>query len=112
MTDNYRMKTVALIVAVLALSSCASPGKKLNRVSLGMDKGQVLDIMGDPDSTKAADGVEVLVYDVDPWLHAEAWSYSGEYWVMFAGGRVVKYGKPQDVGTPVGSTLNVNITNQ
>ena len=53
------------IISTLALSlllfGCAST-QRMNNVSLGMTKSEVIDVMGNPDVSKCADGVEYLIY--------------------------------------------------
>jgi hypothetical protein len=60
-----------------------------------MNKNQVIDVMGDPESTKAQGSTEVLVYSPSSWS-MEAWNYRGEYWVVLQNGKVVQYGKAGD----------------
>jgi hypothetical protein len=103
------MKYTSMIVAVsgllvgwLALSGCASTAHKLNEVSVGMTKSEVLAKLGSPNSTRANEGVEYLVYklrdrvELDP---IKAQSIGEDYFVQLKDGRVVSYGKVGDFGT-------------
>jgi hypothetical protein len=103
------MTRLVIFGLLVTLTACASTGKKLNRVALGMSKPQVIDVMGDPDSTKASDGIEVLVYGVDKMWSTEVYSYSGDYWIVLKDGKVAKYGKPGDFGTAEPAAIRVQL---
>ncbi len=47
---------------------CASSAKKLNQVSVGMTKSQVIQTIGQPQSVSATDGVEYLLYTLSEGL--------------------------------------------
>lgn len=90
------------LLAAAAVTACASSAKRLNRLSLGMSKPQVLDTLGDPDTTKAGDGVEVLEYQMSPD------SFRVEpYWVILKDGKVSKYGRAGDFNTSAGTVLTI-----
>lgn len=103
------MKKLFFLVSFVFVFGCASPGSKMNRLSLGMTKSEVIDVMGDPDTTKAAEGIEYLVYRIDPWAHMEAWNASGEYWAVIENGKLTKYGRPGDFNTTEAPTTKVII---
>jgi len=101
---------IALIVAVL-LVGCAGTESRVNAISLGMSKAQVMQILGQPKSTRASAGVEYLVYDLKQSVDAgscAAWSWSLvlipvectrkkiEYFVQFKGGVATAYGEIGD----------------
>jgi hypothetical protein len=112
MSDNKGMKNLIWLAMILVLTGCASTAKRLNRVSVGMSKPEVFDVLGDPDSVKAADKTEVLVYGSNDFWAVEPGHYHGEYWVVLEGGKVAKYGKPGDFGTTRNAAIDVNITNR
>lgn len=98
--DMY--KPLAVLSLVLVLAGCASSAKRLNRISLGMSKGSVIDTLGDPDSTKADAGVEVLEYQMSPdGFRVEP------YWVFLTDGKVSRYGKAGDFGTSTGQVYTI-----
>lgn len=89
----------ALVIVTLCMVGCVSAAKKLNGVSMGMSKLQVIDVMGDPDSTKAQNGKEFLVYMLASNARSDLIAKMEEYWVVLDQGRVVSYGKAGDFGT-------------
>lgn len=74
-----------------------------------MSKREVIHIMGTPNSVKAADNVEVLVYAVDRFWSAEAFTYVGEYWIELENDEVIRYGKPGDFGNAAPPTQKIII---
>lgn len=87
-----------ILALVVVLAGCATAGK-INRVSLGQTKDQVIALMGAPDSSKAANGVEVLVYSLSDTDNDAFYGNKSEYWVTIEGGKVTKYGRAGDFGT-------------
>jgi hypothetical protein len=103
-----------LIVLVLLLSACATNyGKKLNHVSIGMTKEQVIDVMGEPTSTKSDGTQEALEYENNcptGFSGCHYWGKQDVFWVIFVDGKVNKYGRAGDFGTagPLRSQVDVN----
>ena len=64
MFKTAAMKWVSASAAVLLLAGCATTFKpwKLSDVEEGMDRGQVVSILGAPDRTETKDGTEYLYY--------------------------------------------------
>jgi hypothetical protein len=62
------MKYILLLTISLIASGCytgiGQHSSKFNKVSLGMSKGEVIDAIGKPQSTRAANGVEYMTYNV------------------------------------------------
>lgn len=56
-----KIKTLATLLVAALLVGCASSGK-INNVSVGMTKKQVIESMGDPDTVSAQAGAEYLSY--------------------------------------------------
>lgn len=102
------MRFLLVTVALIAFSACATGARKINRISLGMTKAQVIDTIGQPDLMRAGDGVEVMEYE-DSGLTT---LIPGTYWVILQGGQVVKYGRAGDFGTALPSTQKVIIENR
>lgn len=105
---------VFLLIALLA--GCATAeSRKMNQVSLGMTKQQVIEVLGPPVSTSAKSGVEYLNYrflevDAVERRHADP---TTPYYVRLVEGRVESYGRLGDFDstkTPeTKSTIDLNI---
>lgn len=118
----------------MILAGCVTSGTqtKMNNVSVGMTKGEVIEVMGQPDSVSATEGVEYLIYQLkDGTDGGTAAACAGlgvltlgigymapecrggresDFYVRFTGGRVDSYGKVGDFDstkTPE-ATINVN----
>lgn len=92
------MKTLITFVVALALSTagCAT-SPRMNKLSVGMTKDEVLDILGSPDSTSAKGGAEYLSYMLhDGPLGASA----NDYMVKLVNGKVDSFGHYRDVVPP------------
>jgi len=121
------MKTpiaLSLTVAVL-LAGCAGTENRVNEISLGMSKAQVIQVLGQPKSTRASAGVEYLVYELKESIDASscaAWSLllvpvecmrkKIEYFVQFKQGVATAYGEIGDFDSTQDpeQTINVNRT--
>jgi outer membrane protein assembly factor BamE (lipoprotein component of BamABCDE complex) len=77
------MKTLFLALSVIALSACTSMPKKMNSLSRGMSKSEVIQTMGTPNSTAADSNGETLVYKDGPHV----------YLVQLKDGKVDAYGE-------------------
>jgi hypothetical protein len=95
---------------------------------------QVVELMGKPDSARAQDGVEFLIYKLQPgtslgagaacgmlglltfgmpYLNPQCRGGEGEdHFVKFEGGRVSSFGKMGDSDPTKDPTLNINIKSQ
>jgi hypothetical protein len=108
------MKTAytLLLIASLTIAGCAT-SPRMNRLSVGMSKPEVLAAVGRPASTAAnAAGIEVLRYRLSPTGHDAFHHRTEEYFVRLLGGRVDCYGKMGDFGTSKDPTRNLSITNK
>lgn len=59
------IKNTSLVLALLLVAGCATTFRpwKLSDVQEGMDRDQVVKILGQPDSVEMKDGVEFLYYN-------------------------------------------------
>jgi len=81
-------KILALAGLLFILTSCSTVSERMGRVSLGMNKQQVLHAVGKPTSTGGgASGVEVLHYTQD-----DGWWRMSYYFVRLVDGKVESYG--------------------
>ena len=104
------MKITNLLILVVFLASCATPpSHKMNRLSVGMTKSEVLDAMGKPSSTASpGKGVEFLRYRE----FYDGGNYYITYFVRLVDGRVDSYGETGDFDSTKDPTLDLNIKNQ
>ena len=79
------------MVILIALTGCATTSK-MNKVSLGMTKNEVLKLMGNPVSTAGIGTEETLRYNL---YNAYSDMYE-EYWVVLQNDKVYKYGRAGD----------------
>lgn len=89
-----------MLSALLLLSGCATESR-LNSLSIGMPKAAAIEIMGNPAQTRAAEGVEYLIYHLPTRGQGMM-----EYFVRIRDGKVDAYGKPGDFNTPTLRVVN------
>lgn len=100
-----------VIVGVLFLSGCAftNTARRMNSLSLGMTKAEVISTIGDPASTSATEGAEFLNYSF-PENDTEAmYGVARPYYVQLKDGRVVSYGRRGDFGTTAAPKQNITV---
>ena len=97
------------VALTFALIGCAT-ASRMNNLSVGMSKQEVLRVMGTPNSTSATSGTEYLTYNL-----AEDASYraNAEYFVRIKDGKVDSYGRKGDFDSTrppeVKSTIDLNV---
>ena len=113
MRDNYvmRLNKYCFVLASTIVLALLSPGcswvmphkyaRQLNKLSIGMTKVEVIDVMGDPIATKAFKDQETLVY------HLRDHKGKSEYWVTFVDGKATMWGNPGDFGSAAVPTRRV-----
>jgi hypothetical protein len=82
-----------------------------------MSKAEVIQVLGQPQSTRASGGVEYLIYSLSegvskPGTTLFPVSIEGQYFVQLVGGRVESYGRVGDFDSTKDPTLNLNIKNK
>ncbi|MFA6028316.1 MAG: SHOCT domain-containing protein [Elusimicrobiota bacterium] len=75
-----------------ALSGCATVGR-LNKLHLGMSKGEVFTVLGVPQSSSAQDGVETLHYALPENFEQALYRATTPCFVRLTGGKVDAYGR-------------------
>jgi hypothetical protein len=93
------MKELFVGALLLCLCGCHAPASNMNRVSLGMDKQQVIEVMGDPTSTSAMQGKEYLNYALAEGCTEIHRCVATPYYIRLIGGKVDAYGRHGDFGT-------------
>lgn len=113
---------IAVFAFAVLLAGCVSTTNKTNAISLGMSKAEVIEIMGNPQSTRAAEGIEYMVYDLKLATNAgrcaaTVFAFGAgcfrdkvKYFVAFQQGRVTSYGRVGDFDSTNDpeATINVN----
>ena len=104
------MLLVSTLFLSLVIVGCVGTSDKLNHVTLGMTKLEVIHAIGTPDSISAKGNTEYLMY---LWgSPKELVGEPREYFVRLKDGRVDSYGKKGDFDSTKEPTVNVNIQKQ
>lgn len=93
-----------LVVAmtILVVSGCATTSE-LRKLTIGMDKKEVIDILGEPVSTRASTRSSGMV---EIWDYKFAKNVLGfppvkdTYWIFFKDNKVFQWGEENDWGNP------------
>ena len=102
------LNLLAVAVLVLAVAGCASPGKKVKDVRLGMTPDEVLDAMDEPTTIRAA-----KVYEdgqtQQMWEYVHRWAINPrDVWIFFENDKVVQWGAPGDFAGKAGQNVPVD----
>jgi len=85
-------KFILSVMVALLLLGCAASASKINGVKLGMGRGTVLEIMGEPSSTSETEGVLFLRYRLRDGFTSD------DYFIRFIDGKVDAYGRFGEFG--------------
>lgn len=100
-----------LLASIIALGGCAT-APKMNRLSVGMAKQEVVSAMGQPVSTAApGGGIEILRYELQN-TDQVWWGGRTPYFVRLVNGKVDSYGRLGDFDSTKDPTVNLNIKHQ
>ena len=80
-------KIISLLAIVIVFTSCAHTGRRMNQISIGMSKVEVIQALGNPRSVGAKNKIEVLHYRDDNGF----WQYD-YYYVRLVDDKVESYG--------------------
>jgi len=103
-----------ILISLLFLAACAGT-PKMNHLSVGMTKQEVIAVMGEPDSTSAKGGVEYMSYSLwrDFWDRRPG-DYSDPFYVRLVKGKVESYGRTGDFDSTkpneIKQTIDLNVT--
>jgi hypothetical protein len=126
---------ISIAISFMALSGCAGTASKTNQLSLGMTKAQVIEVMGEPTSSRATDGIEYMVYRLTAgssvgtnagcaalgvvtlgMAYAVRPECTGgervDYFAQFKEGKLISYGKVGDFNSTKNPALDLNIKNK
>lgn len=90
-----RIALISLIAVLLA--GCAAPRSRMNDLTAGMTKSQVVSILGEPDSSRLRHGEDCFMYSFwrDFWSRRPG-DYSDRYYVCFTDGHLTSDGRVGD----------------
>lgn len=100
---------LVLVIIILLNFGCATAGK-LNKISLGMTKAEVIDVMGNPTSTSAKNGVEYMHYALYETNTAAQNGAPSPYFVRIIDGKVEAYGRHGEFAKPKKIEIDQKIT--
>ena len=78
---------ILFFLSILVLG-CAGSAQKINNLNIGMTKAEVIEAMGEPNYTSAANDVEILSYKL-----TSNSPYSDTYFVRIKNGKVERFGQ-------------------
>jgi len=86
-----------MLAAFIALEGCAT-APKMNNLSVGMTKQDVVSILGQPDSCASpGSGLELLHYRLSTTFEHRIDQITNVYFVRMVNGKVESYGQVDDV---------------
>ena len=106
-----------MVVAAILTAGCATAhnatAHKMNSVSIGMTKQEVISVLGPPTSTSAKEGVEYLDYRFYETDDHAFYGITSPYFVRIINGKVDSYGHLGDFDSTKApetkSTIDLNI---
>tara|TARA_R110000803_G_scaffold180151_2_gene242557 strand:- start:265 stop:591 length:327 start_codon:yes stop_codon:yes gene_type:complete len=102
---------LSLFFVVVFITACAT-ANKMNKLSLGMTKAEVINSLGSPNSVSAQAGVEYLMYELSPTDDMAFYGVTRPYFVRVINGKVESYGLMGDFDSSKDPTININKTNK
>lgn len=97
-----------LLISLILLTGCAT-ASKMNRVSVGMTKQEVIRAVGNPNSTSAHGGTEYMAYKF--WASDSDYFSNNEtnYYVRLINGKVDSYGRQGDFDSTKDPSQTINL---
>jgi outer membrane protein assembly factor BamE (lipoprotein component of BamABCDE complex) len=90
--EGFVLKKFILLAGMAAaIAGCSTSANRLAEVSPGMNKSQVISILGSPESVSGQGSGEVFTYTLSNSWNSPVWNE--KYYVYFVNGQVVRYGK-------------------
>jgi hypothetical protein len=105
-----KILSTLILVSVMFIAAGCATAHKMNRLSLGMSKQEVISVMGTPTSTASpGEGQEILRYNLSATADDAYYGITDEYYVRLINGIVDSYGRMGDFDSAKDPTLNINI---
>ena len=107
---KYTVKILAILITIGLAGCMPTTLNKMNEVSIGMSKQEVITAIGSPTETRATENVEYLMYHLR--IHTDVRRLKKPYFVQIENGRVTAYGEMGDFGSTQlpEATVNINQT--
>jgi len=104
------LKHIVLSLA-LVISGCTGTSAKLNDISLGMSKADVISAIGRPDSVSAQGNTEYLVYHwASPKQIIADENNLDRYFVRLVNGKVESYGEQGDFDSTKDERIEIELS--
>ena len=100
------MKYLSMIIVAFLLIGCAT-SHKINMISVGMTKDEVLKAMGPPVSISATEGVEYLNYKLSETDDDAFMGWTTPYYVRIRDGKVDAFGRHGDFDSTKAPTIRI-----
>ncbi len=96
---RHLFSPVLLLSSAVLLAACSSPmmASRMSRLSIGMERGNVLAILGEPTSVSNTGQVEVLNYQLPETSREADDEVTHRFIVRLREGKVEVFGRPEDV---------------
>ena len=101
------MKYLILVVTMIFLASCTGTSYKMNDLSIGMTKEDVVLVLGKPVSISAKDETEYLNYQFSENSDQAFYGLTVPYFVRLINGKVDSYGKLGDFDSTKKPTIKI-----
>ena len=83
-------KNLSIFILLIFLSGCATTGEKMTRLNEGMNKQQVINVLGNPDGFQRAGEYEALRYS-NRLMSGWSWDRA-DYYAVLRNERLVEWG--------------------
>lgn len=103
---RYLIGSISLIIVLGFLIGCAT-AKRLNKIQVGMDKKEVIAIMGEPVSTSAINQQEYLNYRLSETGAEAYWSITKPYFIRLINNKVDSFGLLGDFDSIKNPTIKI-----
>lgn len=103
-------RVITLVTLIVTIISCAT-SNKINSISLGMTKEQVIRSMGNPNSVSAQSGVEYLIYKLTDTSTNAYYGITTDYYVRIIDGKVESYGRMGDFDSSKEKVIKIETNN-
>jgi hypothetical protein len=108
---DKKMKVIAIVAGIVLLAGCAT-APRMNRLSLGLSKAEVIRIMGTPSSTAAQGRTEYLNYKLTDSSKEAFYGIETPYFIRLVDGRVDAYGRRGDFDSTKNDAVDLNLNPQ